>query len=158
LSKHVNHDEEKCELRILGERHVAVDVEALCNHLDTLVGSKVAEVMINQHTFPLGRDDAARIREKNPQATVREVIDSLIEADCASGVGITRIVLPESPSDSVDLEISNPCMKRTFGAAKALLFSYWCGALTYLLGKEYRVSFVAYDESKNLLKCQIAPR
>ena len=39
----------KGELYILGKRHVAIDVESLCEHIDALTGRPVAEVIINNH-------------------------------------------------------------------------------------------------------------
>lgn len=46
-------------------------------------------------------------------------------------------------------------MKQITGAAKSFLFSYWCGVFTELLGKEFKIDHVTYDENKNLMKCRI---
>ncbi len=86
----------KGELRMLGQRHAAINVEALCRHLDALAGVKVAEVILNNHQVRLGREDASGIRKERPKATVREFTDALIEADSLSGLGITGLKLPES--------------------------------------------------------------
>jgi len=159
LSEDVVLNKAKGELRILGERHVAVDAQALCEHLNAMTGTRVAEVLMNQHESRLGKEDAARIREReNPQASVQEVIDLLIDAECLSGVGIVKLTVPENLVGPISLEISNPCVKGTLGVAKALLISYWCGALTYLLGKEFEATHVIYDEGANLIKCRIVPR
>ena len=150
-------DKAKGELRIFGKRHIAIDAQALCDQLDLMVGPKVAEVMINQHEVRLGKEDVIEMRAERPQATVRELVDLLISADAASGMGITEVAIPQNPPGPIDLQISNPCMKRTSGAGKALLFSYWCGALTELLGTELKVNYVTYDESNDVLKCQFIP-
>lgn len=151
-------DEEKAELRILGQRHVAIDVEALCQHLDSLVGVKVAEVIMDNHQFRLGKEDAAHIRGERPQATVQEILGAIMEADRASGAGATKITLPTSTADDIYLEISNPAVKETAGAAKAFVFSYWSGALSYLLNKQFEARDVRYDQSSNLLKGRIVAK
>ncbi len=48
-------DRAKGELRIHGKRHTAIDAQALCDHLDSLVGPTVAEVIINNHPVPIGK-------------------------------------------------------------------------------------------------------
>jgi len=151
------HDTMKCELRIFGQRHVAVDVQALCDHLDMLVGTAVAEVIVNQHEFRLGKEDAARIRQERPQASLRELVDSLIRAECLSGVGMVKVRIPENSVGPVDLDISNPCVKRTAGPYRSIVFSYWCGVFTCLLGKEFKAEYVAYDRDRDLLKCRMVP-
>lgn len=151
-------DKSKGELRVLGKRHVAIDAQALCDQLDLMIGPKVAEVMINQHEFRLGKEDVKEMRVKEPQASAKGILDLLTSADAASGVGITRVTVPDNLPGPILLAISNPCVKRTAGAGKALLFSYWCGALTELLGTELKVDYVVYDQSNDLLKCQLIPR
>ncbi len=147
-----------CEIRILGKRHAAVDVEALCSHLDLIVGKKVAEVMINQHMSSLGEEDAQKARTQNPQATAQEVFDTLAHADCMAGIGMTRITTKGDSVGEVDVEISNPCLKQVEGSAKAFLFSYWCGVSAYLFANRFRLNYVVYDEARDLIRCQIVPR
>lgn len=151
-------DEAKCELRILGQRHVAVDVQALCDQLDLMVGPKVAEVIMNQHQFRLGKEDVAVIRRQRPQAIVPEIIDSLRDSTCASGAGIAKISPLGNPVGTVDLEISHPCVKRAVGAASKFFSSYWCGALTSLFDKTFKAENLVYDEARDLLRCRIVPR
>ena len=151
-------DKAKGELRILGRRNAAIDVETLCQHLEGLVGAQVAEVIMNHHEVRLGKEDAARFREQKPQATIGEVVDELIHIDRVSGIGVTKVMLPEGSVGIIALEISNPIVRGTKGAAKALMFSYWCGALNSLLEKELDVKDVTYDEGNNVLRCQIGPR
>lgn len=158
MSEGVVWDKAKGELRILGQRRTAVDIQGLCEHLDLIVGAKVAEVVMNQHEFRQGKDDAARIRQEKPDAAIQELLDSFANAETLSGVGVVKVTLPEASLGPIDLEISNPCVKRTTGAAKSLLFSYWCGLFTQLLGKEFKIDHVTYDENKNLMKCRIIPR
>jgi hypothetical protein len=158
LSEDVVWDKAKGELRILGQRHAAVDIQGLCEHLDIIVGPMVAEVVMNQHEFRQGKDDAANIRQEKPKAAIQELLDSFANAEALSGIGVVKVTIPEASPGPIDVEISNPCVKRTTGAAKSFLFSYWCGLFTQLLGKEFKINEVAYDENKNLMKCRIIPR
>jgi len=151
-------DKAKGELHIMGQRHTAVDVQGLCNNLDLILGPKVAEVVMNQHEFRQGKADVVNMREKMPGAPIQEIIKMSADAETLSGVGAVSVTLPESLPGPVDLEILNPCVKRTTGAAKSLLFSYWCGVFSELLGKEFKIEQVTYDEGKNLMKCRITPR
>jgi hypothetical protein len=158
LSEEVVWDKAKGELRILGRRHVALDIQGLCDHLDLIIGARVAEVLMNQHEFRLGKEDAANARHARPEATIQELVNSFANAETLSGAGVVRVAIPENSPRTIDLEVSNPCVKQTTGAAKSLLFSYWCGVFTELLGKEFEIDQVAYDENKNLMKCRIIPR
>jgi len=151
-------DKAKGELRILGQRHAAVDMQGLCDNLDLIVGPKVAEVIMNQHEFRQGKDDAANIRQKKPGATIRELVDWFANAETVSGVGVVKITTPETPPGPIDVEILNPCVKGTTGAAKSFLFSYWCGVFTHLLDKEFKIDEVTYDENRDLMRCRIVPR
>lgn len=158
MSEDVVWDKAKGQLRILGQRHAAVDIQGLCEHLDLIVGSMVAEVVMNQHEFRQGKDDAASIRREKPEAAIQELLDSFANAAALSGVGVVKVTIPEASPGPIDVEISNPCVKRTTGAAKSFLFSYWCGLFSQLLGKELKIDYVTYDENKNLMKCRIIPR
>jgi hypothetical protein len=158
LSDDVVWDKVKGELRILGQRHVAIDIQGFCEHLDLIVGPMVAEVVMNQHEFRQGKEDAASIRQEKPEAAIQELLDSFANAEALAGAGVVKVTIPEASPGPIDVEISNPCMKRTTGAAKSFLFSYWCGLFTQLLGKEFKINQVAYDENKNLMKCRIIPR
>jgi len=149
---------EKGELRILGQRHTAIDAQTLCDHLDSLTGAQVAEVIMHNLEFRLGKLDAARLKAEKPQATVRELLDDLAKADCLSGLGITTVTLHENPQTSIDIEIANPSVKANAGAAKAFAFSWWAGALTALLDSEMEAKNVFYDEKMNLIRSQITRR
>ena len=151
-------DKEKGEIRILGHRHTALDAQALCDRLTTLVGTKVAEVVMNNLEFELGKEDAARTRQAGPEATVRQVLDFLIESDRLSGVGIPSVNLPETSQGPIFVVILNPSVVGTVGAAKCLLFSWWAGALSILFGRELEIKEVAYDQQKNAMKCRIDSR
>jgi hypothetical protein len=71
---------------------------------------------------------------------------------------MTKVILPENPQDSIQLEINNPSVKGAEGAAKSFVFAWWAGALTALLDKEFDVKDVIYDEKDNMLKSQIKAR
>ncbi len=151
-------DKAKGELSVLGRRHVAVDAESLCQHLDALVGVQVAEVIMNNHQIRLGKEDAARARQERPQATVREIVDLLVDADSLSGMGMTKVSLPESPENAIAIQISNPAVRATVGSAKGFVFSYWAAVLSFLLARELEVGDVTYNERDNTLSCQIVLR
>jgi hypothetical protein len=148
----------KDEFRLFGRRQALVDVQSLCDHLDSLVGPVVGEVIMSNLESRLGKEDATRLREANPKATVGELVTKLEEADLVTGMGITKVNVPEDPAAQIKLEIRNPIVRGNGGAAKSFLFSYWCGALTLVLGRELDIRTVDYDEKANLLRCEIGPR
>lgn len=149
---------EKGELLILGRRYIAIDAEALCNHLDSCVGKQVAEVIMNNHETRQGKEDVAKMRRENPQYTVPQILSRLIEEDRISGMGITRINLTSPGSIPVVVETDNPAVNGIDGAAKALVFSYWVGALGALLERELEVTDVIYDQRANQLRGRLVPR
>ena len=149
---------ENGELRILGMRLTAIDAQSLCNHLDSLVGTKVGEVIMHNLEFRLGKLDAARLRAERPGTKVNDLVEHLVRTDRLTGVGVTSVRFPETPSQPVNVEVANPSVKGTEGAAKSFIFSYWAGALTALLDKEFDVKNAVYDTEKNLMKCLITPR
>jgi hypothetical protein len=151
-------DKEKGELRILGRRQTAMTPQTLCNHLDSLVGIKVAEVIVSNLEYRSGKDETEMFRKEKPQATLSEMVDLLVRYDSLTGVGITKVTLPKNDQDHIIVQISNPSVKGTVGAAKAFLFSYWCGALTTLLNRNLEIEDVAYDEKKNVMTCKIVLR
>jgi hypothetical protein len=158
LDEDVVWDKARGELRILGQRHTAVDMQGFCEHLDLIVGPKIAEVVMNQHGLRQGKEDAANARQKNLNATLPELVDAFVNAVALSGVGVMRIVVRDGSSSPIDLEISNPCVKQMTGSARSFLFSYWCGVFSTILGKEFKIDDVSYDEKANLMKCRILPR
>jgi len=160
VPKEIVWDKAKGELRILGQRHTALDAQALCDHLDSLVGPTVAEVIMDNHERRLGKEDADRFRRERRQASVREIIDVIIETDLMSGAGVTKVTIPEGAmyEGAILVEIHNPCVRAASGAAKAFLFSYWCGALSSLLDNEFEAKDVSYDETENLLTARIVRR
>lgn len=160
VPKDIVWDKAKGELRILGQRHTALDAQALCDHLDSLVGPTVAEVIMDNHERRLGKEDAARIRREKPQATLRDIINVITETDILSGAGVTEVTMPESAmlEGAIFVKIHNPCVKAASGAAKAFLFSYWCGVLSSLLDNEFEAKDVSYNETENLLTARIVRR
>ena len=148
-------DKAKGELRIKGQRHVAVDAHGLCEHLDLIAGTKVAEVIMNQHEFRQGKIDSANIRRERPDASIEQLADLFANAETLSGIGVVRVDPPKTSPGPVDVEISNPCVKGTTGAAKSFLFSYWCGIFSELFGKEFKIDQITYDEKENSMKCRI---
>jgi len=150
-------DRQKGELRILGQRHIAIDAEALCRHLDNCVGKKVAEVIVHNHETQKGKEQVEEIRRQYPQATIPQILDLLIQEDCISGMGITRINLA-TDSGPTTVEIENPAVAETEGSAKALAFSYWAGSLSALYGREFELNDVVYDQERNQLRGRLLPR
>ena len=142
----------------MGSRRAAIDVVAFCEELDQLVGPIVAEVMINQCRFRMGKQDVARLRSEKIQATAQEIVDLLVESERLSGIGSTRVTIPENSAQPVEVEVSTPCMTKTSGAAKFFIFGYWSGALSVLLKREMTTANVKYDKEADVLRCQIIPR
>jgi hypothetical protein len=152
-------DKSKGELRIHGMRHVAINVDALCKQFDTLVGTQVAETIMSNIEYHMGRWETEEIRKMNPQIGTEEIIDSLIESDLLSGVGIVEVQIPEiSRKGPVYFSVKNPAITATSGSGKAIIVSYWRGALAALLSQEFEVADVTYDDKENLLKCLFVPR
>lgn len=151
-------DRTKAEYRLFGRRHAAVDAQSLCDHLDSLVGPVVGEVIINNLETRLGKEDGSRLREANPKASVAELVKMLEESDVLSGVGITKTVVLEDPKAPIKIETWNPIVRGEKGAAKSFLFSWWCGALTSILGRELELRTVQYDEKASIMKCEIVLR
>jgi hypothetical protein len=155
----INLDKSKGELRIYGTRHIAINVYALCKQFDALVGAKVAETVMNNIEHHMGADELEEVRRTKPQAEKREMIDLLIESDLLSGVGIVEVQLPENSTKApIYLTVKNPAIKATSGSGKAIIVSYWCGALAALLGQEFDVVDLSYDDKENVLKCHLVPR
>jgi len=146
-------DIETGTLRILGQRRLAIDVRTLCDHLDLLVGSKVAEVIISNTAFALGKDDVVKLLKDRPDATVLESVEFFVQEQRLSGVGLCRVNFRSEKA--VDLEIANPILKPTSGSAKAMMVSRWCGALSELLHEKMVPEKVEYDELSDALKCRI---
>jgi len=140
-------------LRVLGERRLAIDVRTLCDHLDLLVGSKVAEVIISNTAFALGKEDVSRVLKERPDATVLEMIEFFVQDQRLSGVGVCKVSFRSEKS--VDLEIANPVLKPASGSSKAMLVSRWCGALSELLNEKMIAEKVEYDDLSDVLKCRI---
>lgn len=160
MREEVSWDRKRGRLNILGHRHVAIDAQALCDHLDSLLGFQVAEVVMNNHEFRLGKEDAERVRHEKPQASIQEIIDQLEEADFLSGVGMVKVKLPSDPhnTNEVMVEVSDPCVKTTEGASKAFICSYWSGVMSGLLGEEFEATNLTYREDKNVLSYRIVRR
>jgi hypothetical protein len=151
-------DKNTGEIRILGQRHAAVNMQALCNHLDSLVGIQVAEVIMHNLEFHLGKEDAARIKTEKTHAKLHEIIENLAQSNRLSGVGVTKVRLPENQLEPIEVKVTNPAVTGVSGAAKAFMFAWWTGAMTILLDKELDLKNVIYDQKMNVKKCQIIPR
>jgi hypothetical protein len=148
----------KAEFKLFGQRQALVDVKSLCDHLDSLVGPVVGEVIMSNLETRLGKEDGARLRTANPSATIEELVAKLEETDLITGMGITKVTLSKDPGTQIKVEISNPIVRANSGAAKSFLFSWWCGVLTSLLGRELDIKTVDYDEKANVLRCEIGSR
>ncbi len=151
-------DRGKGEIRILGRRDTAVNAQALCDYLDSLVGVQVAEVIMKSLEFRLGKEDGASIRAERPNATLSELLQLLAEWDRMAGMGIGKVTLRKDQDAPILLEVSNPSVKGSEGASKAFLFSWWAGAVSSLLGKELEPRNGAYDKERNVMKCEIVTR
>jgi hypothetical protein len=157
LSEDATWDKEKGEIRISGERHVAVDAQSLCDFLDSLVGLQVAEVIMRNLEYRLGKAEAKRFKEKNPQASVKELTDHFVEADRLSGMGITKTTWTPNPQ-ALLVEVANPATRGHAGASKSFIFSWWAGALSWHTGKEFDLNSIVYDEKANIVRGTLVER
>ena len=151
-------DREKGELRILGHRNAAVDARALCEHLDSLVGAQVGEVIMKNLETRLGKEDGVWLRKENPKLPPHQLIPIVAEWDRISGIGATQATVVGDPPTSVLLEVANPIMKASQGAARAFLFGWWAGVLSSILGKDFEYTNVVYDSARGSMKCEFVPR
>lgn len=151
-------NEEKGELFVLGHRHVAIEVTDLLDLLDSLVGDHLAEVVMGNLERRLGNRDGHTIRQEQPHASIKEILDELAKADRISGVGVTSVKISQNTTDPIVVEISNPCTKKTTGSARAFASSYYCGILSGLLGRELEVADVTYDEATNVRNTSLVAR
>jgi len=158
LNNGIEFDEKRGEVKLLGLRQMVIDMDALCSHLDTLVGNQVAEVIIKNLELQEGKEEAERFLRNNPDGKVEEFIELMKRYDALSGVGITSVRISENQDGLIFIEISNPYIKRTSGSSKSLLFSWWCGGLSRILHRELDLDSITYDASSDILKCTITPR
>jgi hypothetical protein len=158
LNNNIEFDEKRGEVRLLGLRQMVMNMDALCSHLDTLVGNQVAEVIIRNLELQEGKEEAEKFLQNHPDAKVEEFIDLMERYDALSGVGITSVRLSENQDALASIEISNPYIKRTSGSSKSLLFSWWCGALSAILHRELDLNSITYDADSDVLRCTITPR
>jgi len=157
LSGDASWDKEKGEIRISGERHVAIEAQSLCDFLDSLVGVQVAEVIMHSLEYRLGKAEGKRFMEKNPQATLNQLIEHFANADRLSGMGLTKTTWTAHP-EALLVEVTNPATSGLVGASKSFIFSWWAGALSSHAGKEFDVNGVAYDEQKNIARGTLVER
>ena len=151
-------DPENGEIRILGRRQVAIDAQTFCTLLDSLVGVQVGEVIMHNLRSRLGKIAAAELMKDMPGAKLGQLIDHLIKSERKSGIGETKVTLPESPISTIQIEVTNPAVKGPTGAAKSFVFSWWAGALSSLLGKECDIKNLQFTEGQNMITCRINPR
>ncbi len=149
----LTYDETKGELRIDGRHYAAIDVQNMCHHLDSLVGPKLAETIMNNHERRLGAGDAETIRELNPNAKIEDVTRVLAEDDKNTGFGLPKVRITETREQPAIFETFNLVITATEGAGKVFILSYWAGALGALLGQEVVPTNIVYDSTKNTLSC-----
>jgi hypothetical protein len=149
-------DPEKGELRILNRRFALVDISAFCQRWDTLVGRKVAGVQMKSLEYHLGEEDAKAIMRNMPNATPEEIIGYLQETDRISGVGVTKVT--RTSEQLIRIEIYNPVVAATEGAAAFFASGWWCGAIDTVLKGRFDVRDTVHDEEKRLLGFNLAAR
>jgi hypothetical protein len=148
-------DRENGEVRILDRRFAVVDIAAFCRRWDALVGLKVAGVQMKSLEYHLGVEDAQAIIRNMPNATPEEIINHLQETDRISGVGVTKVT---RTAEEVHIEIHNPVVAATEGAAAFFASGWWCGAIDTVLKGRFDIKDATYDEEKHLLKFNLVAR
>lgn len=136
---------------------MAIDAQSFCNFLDSLVGIQVSEVIMHNLEYRLGKAEAKMFRQKNPQATLNDLINHFVEADRLSGMGIAKTTWTANPRALV-VEVTNPATRGLVGASKSFIFSWWAGALSSHTGKEFDVNGIEYYEQKNIVRGTLVER
>lgn len=151
-------DREKGELRIHGKRYAVTDVKEFCRRLDLLVGPVIGAVQMRSLEGLIGQQDLETIKKETPNATLKEIVNSLVEMDAASGLGVTSLSAADNYCDPILIETSNPLVAAKGGAASAFQPSWWCGAMSSLLDRPLEVVNIVFDNEKNVLKFQLITR
>ena len=149
-------DDVNGEILVLGRRYAAVDLENFCQHLDLIVGPKVAGTIVGSHARQVGKEDVDKIHDSQPASSPGEIIEALVVGDILGGFGVTKIRLTEDQAVPVELEVRNPIIKSCSGTGVRFLLSYWEGALSTLFKQVLEMNNVTYDESQNVLRCRFA--
>jgi hypothetical protein len=150
------HDPEKGQVQILDKRFAVVDIAAFCQRWDDLVGRKVAGVQMKSLEHHLGVDDAEAIMRNTPDATAEQLITYLQETDRISGVGVTNVT--RTGDELFHIEIQNPVVAGTEGAAAFFASGWWCGAMDTVMKRRFDVTDPTYDKEKNVLKFNLTAR
>jgi len=108
--------------------------------------------------YHLGKAEGKRFMEKNPQATVKALIEHFVEADRRSGMGITKATWCANPGNVLQVEVANPAVRGSAGSGKSFIFAWWAGALSSHADKEFDVDGITYDEQTNIARCKIVER
>jgi hypothetical protein len=156
FSLDLSQDHEEGEVRILDRRFAVVDIAAFCQRWDALVGRQVAGVQMKSLEYHLGVEDAEAIMRKAPSATTEQIITYLQETDRMSGVGVTKV--SRTGPDLIQIEIYNPVVAGTEGAAAFFASGWWCGAMDKVLKGRFDVRDTIYDKEKNVLKFNLTAR
>lgn len=140
----------------MGQRFAVVDVAEFCKRWDALVGRKVAEVQMKSLEYHLGEADANALMKKMPNATAEDNIAYLEEIDRVSGVGLSKVT--RLGHELFQIEIQNPVVAATEGAAAFFASGWWCGAMDTVLKRRFDARDITYDEEKRLLKFNLVAR
>ena len=151
-------DESRGELRVLGKRHFALAMDSFCSCLDSQVGSRVAEVIMNNLRAQDGRARAADTRKEYPEASVEELIRLLIRYCTLVGLGEAQVTVDKSTEDSIMVDVLHPYASGVSGSSKPLIASWWCGALGVLFDRRFSSKSLAYDPESDLLKCVLVSK
>lgn len=146
------------EITVHGKRHAVTDVREFCRRLDLLVGPIIAAVQMHSLEAVLGKNDIERIRKEMPKATIKELIDALIEMDNVSGLGVTSVSADANHGGPIQIETSNPLVASVNGAASAFQPGWWCGAMSSLLGRPLDVRNILCNNEENVLRFQLVTR
>lgn len=105
-----------------------------------------------------GREECLLIRNGRKGSSIEEIIEHFKKYDALTGVGLTEAILPNQQNGPIMIEIKNPYIKNITGSAKSLLFSWWCGVLSELLGRELDIRSVTYDKDRDIMRCTLETR
>ena len=148
------------EIRLLNERLGAINIQALCDDLDSLYGPIVSATSMKYIGFNNGKRIASAIALKNPGLPILDLVKEIVRINRLTGMGISQVSLPKNSNGTGTfiVEIRNPILKKNEGAAGVFLISYWAGALTSLIGRRLEVKMIKYDKDRDVTVGELATK
>jgi arabinogalactan endo-1,4-beta-galactosidase len=110
--------------------------------------------------FNRGKQEASKVALEGQGSPIVDLVKEIIKINRLTGMGITELSLPNNSNGTGTyiVEVQNPIVKKTEGAAGMFLISYWAGALSSLIGKQLEIKTINYDKSRDVMVGELATR